>query len=111
MVTESWSPLGRGRVLADPGVGRVAAELGVTPAQVVIRWHLQHGLVVIPKTTHAQRMRTNADVFSFELDVEAMGVVDALHRGLRTGSHNYIKLYFISLSTSKFINIKKRESF
>ena len=87
IVTESWSPLGRARVLDDPELARIAAELAVTPAQVVIRWHLQHGLVVIPKTTHAQRMRTNADVFSFELDAEAMGAVDALHRGLRTGPH------------------------
>ena len=87
IVTESWSPLGRARVLDDPELARLAAELAVTPAQVIIRWHLQHGLVVIPKTTHAQRMRTNADVFSFELDAEAMGTVDALHRGLRTGSH------------------------
>ena len=62
VVTESWSPLGRGRVLADPGVGRVAAELGVTPAQVVIRWHLQHGLVVFPKSTDVERLRVNAEV-------------------------------------------------
>ena len=87
IVTESWSPLGRARLLDDPELARIAAGLCVTPAQVIIRWHLQHGLVVIPKTTHMDRMRTNADVFSFELDAEAMGAVDALHRGLRTGSH------------------------
>ena len=87
IVTESWSPLGRGRLLQDPVVIDAAAALGVTPAQVVIRWHLQHDLVVIPKTTHLERMRTNADVSSFALTDEQMGALDALDRGLRTGSH------------------------
>ena len=87
VVTESWSPLGRSRLLHDPDLARLAAELGVTPAQVVIRWHLQHGIVVIPKSVHVERMRANADVFSFTLDAQAMGAIDALDRGLRTGSH------------------------
>ena len=85
--TESCSPLGRGRLLQDPVVIDAAAALGVTPAQVVIRWHLQHDLVVIPKTTHLERMRTNADVSSFALTDEQMAALDALDRGLRTGSH------------------------
>lgn len=87
VVTESWSPLGRGRLLSDPVVADMAAALGVTPAQIVVRWHLQHGLVVIPKTTHRERMITNADVFSFALSDEQMAALDALDRGLRTGSH------------------------
>ena len=87
VVTESWSPLGRGRLLDDPVVVRMAAALGVTPAQIVIRWHLQHDLVVIPKTTHRERMVTNADVFSFALSDGQMAALDALDRGLRTGSH------------------------
>ncbi|RAX23515.1 aldo/keto reductase [Actinomyces sp. Z5] len=87
IITESWSPLGRGRVLDDPELARLAAEMDVTPAQVIIRWHLQHGLVVIPKTTHPERMRANADVFGFELTDAQMAAVDALDRGLRTGSH------------------------
>ena len=87
IVTESWSPLGRGRLLEEPVVRDVAATLGVTPAQVVIRWHVQHGLVVIPKTTHCERMRVNADVFSFGLSREQMAAIDACDRGLRTGSH------------------------
>jgi|GEM_PF-4068273 len=65
----------------------LAAALGVTPAQIVVRWHLQHGLVVIPKTTHRERMIANADVFSFALSDEQMAALDALDRGLRTGSH------------------------
>lgn len=87
IVTESWSPLGRGRLLTDPVVVDVAEELGVTPAQVVVRWHLRHGLVAVPKTTHPERMRTNADVFSFELSERQTAALDALDRGLRTGSH------------------------
>lgn len=86
IVTESWSPLGRGRVLADPVVGQIAGELAVTPSQVIIRWHLQHGLVVFPKSTHAERMRANAEVFSFLLTGEQMARLDALNRNLRTGS-------------------------
>lgn len=87
VITQSWSPLGRGRLLQDPVVASVAAGLGVTPAQVVIRWHLEHGLVVIPKTVDPHRMAVNADVWSFELDAAAMVALDALDRGLRTGSH------------------------
>ena len=87
VVTESWSPLGRGRLLNDPVVADTAAALSVAPAQVVVRWHLQHDLVVIPKTTHRERMVTNADVFSFALSDEQMAALDALDRGLRTGSH------------------------
>lgn len=87
IVTESWSPLGRGRLLKDPVVVDIAAALGLAPAQVVIRWHLQHGLVVIPKTTHVERMHVNADVFSFTLSDEQMAALDALDRNLRTGPH------------------------
>lgn len=85
IVTESWSPLGRARLLDEPVVVAVAQRYGVSPAQVLISWHLQHGLVVIPKTVHAERMRANADVLT--LDEAAMGELDALDRGLRTGSH------------------------
>ena len=87
IVTESWSPLGRGRLLQDPVVIDAAAALGVTPAQVVIRWHLQHGLVVFPKSTDVERLRVNAEVFSFALTPEQMRILDGLDRGLRTGSH------------------------
>lgn len=87
VVTQSWSPLGRGRLLDEPVLVGIAHDLGVSPAQVIIRWHLQHGLVVIPKSTHAERLAANADVFGFELDASQMVAIDALDRGLRTGSH------------------------
>lgn len=87
IVTESWSPLGRGRILPDPEVVRVAEELGATPAQVVIAWHLAHGLVVIPKSTHIERMRVNAAALDLVLAPEHIAALDALERGQRFGSH------------------------
>ena len=87
VTTESWSPLGRGRLLTDPVVIEIADAVGVSPAQVVIRWHLQNGLVVIPKSTHRERMIANADVIGFTLDDAHMAALDALDQGVRTGSH------------------------
>ncbi|TFH52085.1 aldo/keto reductase [Actinomyces viscosus] len=87
IATESWSPLGRGRLLSDPVVVEIATALEVSPAQVIIRWHLQNSLVVIPKSTHRQRMATNAEVFAFTLDDAQMSAMDALDRDVRTGSH------------------------
>lgn len=66
--TESWSPLGQGQQLADPVVGEIAAKHGKTPAQVVIRWHLDNGLIVIPKSVTPSRIRENICVFDFALD-------------------------------------------
>ncbi|WP_172121177.1 aldo/keto reductase [Actinomyces faecalis] len=87
IVTQSWSPLARGLMVTDPVVQQVADELGVSPAQVVVRWHLQHGLVVIPKSVHPERMRANAEVFDLVLSQEQIAALDALERGHRTGSH------------------------
>lgn len=78
IVTESWSPLGSGRLLDDPAIGAMAARLGRTPAQVIIRWHLQHGLVVIPKSANADRIRSNAQVFDFTLSDADMAQLDAM---------------------------------
>lgn len=87
VTTESWSPLGRGRLLTDPMVIEIADAVGMSPAQVVIRWHLQNGLVVIPKSTHRERMTANADVVGFTLDDAHIAALDALDQGVRTGSH------------------------
>jgi 2,5-diketo-D-gluconate reductase A len=85
IVTESWSPLAQGLVLEDPVIVAIAQEHGRTPAQVVIRWHLQLGLVVIPKSVTPQRVRENFEVFDFELSAEQMAQIEALDRGERTG--------------------------
>ncbi|MBD8702904.1 aldo/keto reductase [Frigoribacterium sp. CFBP 13712] len=87
IVTEAWSPLARGRILDDEVLLGIADRLGVSVAQVVIRWHLQQGLVVIPKSATASRIRSNLDVFGFELDDADLKAIAALESGQRTGSH------------------------
>ncbi|MDQ0093252.1 aldo/keto reductase [Paeniglutamicibacter psychrophenolicus] len=85
IATEAWSPLAQGAVLDDPAVLAAAAVHGVTPAQVVLRWHLQQGNVVIPKSVTASRMASNLDLFGFDLDTDSIAVLDALDRDGRTG--------------------------
>jgi diketogulonate reductase-like aldo/keto reductase len=86
IVTESWSPLGRGHgLLDDPVVEAVAEAHGRTAAQVVLRWHLQLGLVTIPKSTRAERIRENADVFDFELTDDQLSALSALSQPGRIG--------------------------
>ncbi|HEV3045763.1 MAG TPA: aldo/keto reductase [Solirubrobacteraceae bacterium] len=85
IVTEAWSPLAQGAVLDDPTIVRIAAEHGRTPGQVVIRWHLQLGNVVIPKSVTPARILENIDVFGFELSDEDMRAIAGLDRGERTG--------------------------
>jgi diketogulonate reductase-like aldo/keto reductase len=75
---EAYSPLGTGRHLADPKVKKLAAEMGRTPAQVLLRWCLQRDLIVIPKSTHRDRIEENAGVFDFTLADEVMAQLDAL---------------------------------
>jgi 2,5-diketo-D-gluconate reductase A len=76
--TESWSPLGRGSLLSDPAIVTIAAKHGKTPAQVVIRWHLESGLIVIPKTVRVERLRENIGALGFRLDDDDMRRIDAL---------------------------------
>ncbi|MFB7187910.1 aldo/keto reductase [Streptomyces sp. NPDC056230] len=87
IATEAWSPLAQGAVLDHPVIGELAAKYGKTPAQVVIRWHLQLGNIVIPKSVTPARIRENFDVFGFELTADEMQAVAALDRDLRTGPH------------------------
>lgn len=85
IVTEAWSPIGRGKVLDDPAVVAVAEQVGRTPAQVVLRWHLQRGDVVFPKSSRPERMAENFALFDFELDDEAMARISGLDRSERIG--------------------------
>jgi len=78
IVTESWSPLGQGELLKHPVIARIAARHGRTPAQAVIRWHIDSGFVVIPKSVHADRIAENFEVFDFRLDDEDMTAIAAL---------------------------------
>jgi len=75
---ESWSPLGSGRLLGDPTIEGIAKKHGKSIAQVIIRWHLQQGLIVIPKSVKRDRIAANFDVFSFELDAEDIRKIDAM---------------------------------
>ena len=85
IVVEAWSPLGRGRVLADPTVDDIARRYGKTPAQVVLRWHIERGDVVFPKSVTPSRIRENIDVFDFELTGEDVEAITALNRDQRAG--------------------------
>ena len=83
IVTESWSPIG-GRdegLRSDPVITAIAEELGRTPTQVVLRWHVQTGLVAVPKSGNPGRIAENLDVFGFELSDDHMARIDALDRG------------------------------
>jgi 2,5-diketo-D-gluconate reductase A len=85
IATEAWSPLGQGRLLGEGPIVEVAEKLGRTPAQVVLRWHLQLGNVVIPKSATPARIRENFDVFDFELGDEEMAAFASLDTGRRFG--------------------------
>lgn len=85
IVTQAWSPLGQGTVLTDPVVAAVAQEHGVSPAQVVLRWHVQRGTVVIPKSVTPARIAANLEVFGFELTADQMTQIDGLDAGGRIG--------------------------
>lgn len=89
IATEAWAPLARGKVAEDPVIRRIAERLGRTPAQVALRWHLQRGDIVFPKTVSPQRMRENFAVFDFELTEADMAAISALDRGEpgRMGPH------------------------
>jgi diketogulonate reductase-like aldo/keto reductase len=86
IVTEAWSPIGQGQgLLDDPVIAAVAADVARSPAQVVLRWHLQLGNVVIPKSVHPDRIAENIDVLDFSLDDAAMAALSGLDRGERVG--------------------------
>jgi 2,5-diketo-D-gluconate reductase A len=79
--TQAWSPIAQGGVLADPVITAIAEQLGRSPAQVVLRWHIQHGNIVFPKSTTPARIRENLELFDFELASADVQRIDALDRG------------------------------
>ena len=86
IVTEAWSPLGRRVVLDDPMIAKMAKHHQKTVAQVILRWELQHGVLPIPKSTHAERIQENAGIFDFTLAEDEMGMIDLLNKNQRTGN-------------------------
>jgi 2,5-diketo-D-gluconate reductase A len=81
ILTEAWSPIAQGAVLDDDVIAKIAAGVGRTPAQVTLRWHVQRGDIVFPKSSTPERMTENFALFDFELDDEAMQAITALDRG------------------------------
>jgi len=85
IATQAWSPLARGQVLDDPALVALAREYGVSVAQLVIRWHLQRGIAVIPKSNSTHRISENAQVFGFDITPEHMASISGMNRDYRTG--------------------------
>ena len=86
VATEAWSPIAQGDVLGDPAIVAVAEKVGRTPAQVTLRWHVQRGDIVFPKSVNPDRMRENFGLFDFELDAGDMAAITALDQGA-SGRH------------------------
>jgi 2,5-diketo-D-gluconate reductase A len=82
---EAWSPIAQGRVLDDPTIASIADRVGKSPAQVVLRWHLERGDIVFPKSVTAARIKENIDIFDFDLSGEDVTAITALNRDERTG--------------------------
>ena len=82
---EAWSPLGRGNDLADPTIESIARRVGKTPAQVVLRWHIERGNIIFPKSVQPDRIRENIGIFDFELSGEDVEAITALNRNERVG--------------------------
>jgi 2,5-diketo-D-gluconate reductase A len=85
IATEAWSPLAQGAVLKDSAISEIAESHGKTPAQVILRWHVQLGNVVIPKSVTPQRIRENFDLFDFDLSNEETDQISGMDRGERIG--------------------------
>ena len=84
ILTEAWAPLSRGKLTEDPVIVGLAKKHGKSPAQVILRWHIQLGNLVIPKTSNPDRLAENIDIFDFELDSEDMHAIAGLDTGVRT---------------------------
>lgn len=89
IITEAWGPLGQGKYdLAElPGLGELATKHGKTIQQIVLRWHIQEGVVVFPKSVRKERMAENLDIFDFALDANDMNTMVAMDSGRRVGTH------------------------
>ena len=88
IVPQSWSPLGGGKspILEEPALIEVSKKYGKSPAQVVLRWNIDNGIIVIPKSVTPSRIKENFNIFDFKLDEDDIAKIDALHTGERTGS-------------------------
>jgi 2,5-diketo-D-gluconate reductase A len=81
ILTEAWSPIAQGAVLGDPVIGKIAERLGKSPAQVVLRWHIERGDIVFPKSVTPERIKENLEIFDFELSDDDVDTISALDKG------------------------------
>lgn len=91
IVVEAWSPIAKGKVLEDPVIKEIAEAHGKSPVHVTLRWEHQHGVVVIPKSVHRERIEDNMNLFDFELSPDEMNKIDHLHNDGRMGPHPDVK--------------------
>lgn len=85
IAVEAWAPLARGKILDHPVLGEIALRHDKNPAQVILRWHLQNDIIIIPKSVHQERIIANADIFDFQLSPGDMELINGLNRGQRFG--------------------------
>ena len=85
IAVEGWSPIAQGAVLDDPAIGAIAERVGKTPAQVVLRWHIQRGDIIFPKSVTPARIKENFEIFDFELSGDDVAEISALNKNQRTG--------------------------
>lgn len=83
IVTQAWAPLGRGRIFEEPIIKSLAEKYSKSPAQIILRWHLQNGLSFIPKSAHAARIKQNADIYDFQLTSDDMKQMDSINKNVR----------------------------
>lgn len=83
IVTQAWAPLGRGKIFDNPVIQNLANQYSKSPAQIILRWHLQNGLSFIPKSAHPQRIQQNADIYDFSLTQSDMDKMDSINRNVR----------------------------
>jgi 2,5-diketo-D-gluconate reductase A len=95
IATEAWAPIAKGKVVRDPSLNEIAGRIGKSPAQVVLRWHIQRGNIVFPKSTTPARIKENFELFDFELEPDDIATIDALDRGEegREGPHPDVFAY------------------
>ena len=95
IATEAWAPIAQGKVLDDPVLNEIGGRLGKSPAQVVLRWHIQRGNIVFPKSTTPARIKENFELFDFQLEPDDVEKIDALDRGEegRDGPHPDMMAY------------------
>ncbi|MDR9396262.1 aldo/keto reductase [Pontimonas sp.] len=89
ILTEAWGPLGQAKYALEemPGLSEIATKHSKTLPQVILRWHIQEGVIVFPKTTKKERLKENFEVFDFELDASDMAAMKAMDQGMRVGTH------------------------